>query len=355
MPPKTEDLFYQQPSSNDSPMSSSVLDSPVAAMSPTVEATTITTATTNSRNILPPKDSVPFLKRRQVSTASLSGSLSRVLESSDCIIGIILALETLEARVAELLAHVQMEQLQGDGEPVSPLLEACHHSLASRMPHVLRQCKILVDRIDQAGTDHEKAMIATLRSGFALVAAVQFLDTVQEALYCNARSGMDQTLKHILTVAQQHSTKNLNVVPGDATGPAFRVSHWLAPALAFDAVCGPKISTRLEGKLPLNLEVEPVITYMAEDLLTDGKDLAFRRCSLEVLDCRHRPSEFTEGAGGLGVAFVRIQLSPLDDESYPLRIWKENEVEKLIVKEVRAYVLACEVCVGLREPKDALT
>jgi hypothetical protein len=107
MPPKTEELFYQQPSSNDSPIS--VHDSS-AAMSPAVGA--VATAT-NSRNILPPKDSVPFLKRRQISTASLSGSLNRVLESSDCIIGIILTLETLESRVAELLARVQMEELQG--------------------------------------------------------------------------------------------------------------------------------------------------------------------------------------------------------------------------------------------------
>ena len=100
-------------------------------MAPTVGTIAIVP---NSRSILPPKDSVPFLKRRQISTASLSGSLSRALESSDCIIGIILTLETLESRVAELLAHVQMEKLQGEEEPTSPLLEACHHSLASRMP-----------------------------------------------------------------------------------------------------------------------------------------------------------------------------------------------------------------------------
>jgi hypothetical protein len=199
-------------------------------------------------------------------------------------------------------------------------------------------------------------MIATLRSGFALVAAVQFLDTVQEALYCNARSAMDQRLKQILAGAHGESSKNSEGLSGDVQAPAFRVSHWLAPALAFDAVCGPKISTRrLEGKLPLNLEVEPVITYMAEDLLSGTKELAYRRCALEVLECRHRPSEFTEGAGGVGVAFVRIQVSPLDDEFYPVRIWGENEVEKITVKEVRAYVLAFAVHVEWTRTSGNLT
>jgi hypothetical protein len=183
-------------------------------------------------------------------------------------------------------------------------------------------------------------MIATLRSGFALVAAVQFLDTVERAVVGDSRPNLDRGLKQVMLMAQKNSA--LGDVPGQNP---FRVSHWLAPALAFDAPCGAKVRANIRecSKLPLDLEVEPVITYGADELAS-GEQLEFRRCLVEVLDCRHRPSEFTEGAGGLGVAYVRIRISPLflDDDGSPaagpIRIWGEQEVEKLSVKEVRVYV-----------------
>jgi hypothetical protein len=310
-----------------------------------------------SRSILPSKDSVPFLKRRQVSTASsaaLSGSLNRVLENGgeECFAVFVSTIETLEARVSELLAALDAEKKEVDGasesSKPSPVRDACRQSLANRMPHVLRQCKVLVKRVEESNFDKDESgqnkMIATLRSGFALVAAVQFLDTVQEAAYGASRPALDRRLEEVTALARRESVLDEGETLASAPPPLFRVSHWLAPALAFDSACGPKVRTRLPGdgnkQLPLDLEVEPVISYMAGDLASGSKAVEFRRCRVEVLDCRHRPSEFTEGAGGLGVAYVRIRVSPLDDgsASSPIRIWGEEEVEKLTVKEVRVYV-----------------
>jgi hypothetical protein len=354
MPPKTEDLHYQA-SSDDSPVpverdASTVIDTGDVPTPP------VLLAVKKSRSILPSKDSVPFLKRRQVSTASsaaLSGSLNRVLENGgeDCFSVFVSTIETLEVRVSELVAALDAEEKDtvaaSESNKRSPVRDACRQSLTTRMPHVLRQCKVLVERVAESSRDVEESgqnkMIATLRSGFALVAAVQFLDTVQEAIYGGSRPALDRRLEEVTELALHERVQGEGETLETTSTPLFRVSHWLAPALAFDAACGSKVCTRLPGdskQLPLDLEVEPVISYMADDLASGSKPVEFRQCSVEVLDCRHRPSEFTEGAGGLGVAYVRIRVSPLYDgsASSPIRIWGEEEVEKLTVKEVRVYV-----------------
>lgn len=347
MPPHTEDaIFFPANATGNAVLLEQAAPEPAtSSMEQLLRSSTNHHPNTNlgGRAILPPQHSIPFLKRQHVSPSSPDGSLDRVLELKGpaCTAGLVMALQTLQTRTVQLLAETAEEEpaTMTSLPLVSPVRAACRRSLQTRMPLVLQQCEILVDRACAAGTAHEgadpdrseedDAMVATLRSSFALVSAVQFLDTIQEALGGGpARTVLDDRLREVLRLAgNEHAAATL------------RLSHWVAPTLSFDAACGSAVRTTLEGTWPLTLEVEPVVAFPADDLRAGERKLAIRACRVEVLECRHRPSQFAEGAGGLGVAFVRIRVSPVDDGAAaksPPRIWGEQEVEKLVVKEVRA-------------------
>jgi len=261
----------------------------------------------------------------------------------------------ISSRVENLLERLRDEEEGGGGEGAesseSPVREACRRSLTVLVPFLLGKVSLLIDGVDDVSEDGgSKRMIGKLRATFALVNCVQYLDTIDAAASSESRAALDERLGSVLRSISRASSSSSDDFTAGAT-TAFRISHWVAPALAFDVPAGRPAFASLDchreddgdsDALPLKLRVEPVVSYRAEDL-TSGKSSGesappFRRCAVEIEKCAHRSKEFAEGAGTIGVAQVRIKVTPLDERSsrnrHP-RIWGEEEADRLCVTDAR--------------------
>lgn len=263
------------------------------------------------------------------------------------------SLRNVSTRVKNLLQRLddeaQKEQREEDVVSSSPVRDACRRSLSTTMPLILEKVSLYVDNIDEGGSSSKsisttssssKRMIAKLRATFALINCVQYLDTIESGLSSNSRNRYDEVMKSVLTKIRSNP-----LIDDQFKAKAhFRVSHWVAPTLAFDIPAGDMTSaTAAEGEgdstadsLPISLRVEPVISFGSEDLITGKKgSKTFRRCAVIIEKCHHKSKEFAEGAGTIGVADVRVKVFPLDEGAKRARIWGEKEGDRLCVTEAR--------------------
>lgn len=248
------------------------------------------------------------------------------------------ALKKLSAQSDELLKTCEKEVSSS-----SPVQAACLLALRTRMPYFLKQGSLLIQDMNdniQNQKDNSALFVQKLRSRFALVTAAQCLDTIQAAMTCPERKQLDEQLTKILSQSKEREQALMS------NSLSLRVSHWVAPSLAFDLPAGKSVSRVLDGterkdSLPLEVEVEPVVTFPADALLhgnTEKRTLRF--CRVEIESCKHTPREFSEGAGTIGVAVVRVRVSPLDQAGKRALVWGQDvEGDRIYVKAARAVQL----------------
>jgi hypothetical protein len=91
--------------------------------------------------------------------------------------------------------------------------------------------------------------------------------------------------------------------------------------------------------LPLKVEVEPVVEFLADDEASVNAAVdAAHPCKVTILKCTHRARDFHSGAGTIGEACIRVRLSPLDDSNdKQLSVWgTDKQVRSLRIREARA-------------------
>jgi len=216
----------------------------------------------------------------------------------------------------------------------SPVLDACHLSLRTRMPHVLEQTSQLIESIQESKEESIK-MVAKMRSSLALVRAAQYLDIIDIAMEDPPRKRLDGQLANML-----ESSEMKELALEFQTKPSFRVSPWVTSLLAFEIPAGLPARRTLTTDvfLPISVEVEPVFEFRAEDLDGERNVLhSYRACSVEIEKFRHDAREFCAGAGTIGVCTLKLRISPLnDDDADNLRVWGYDEdVPKLCITEAR--------------------
>lgn len=249
----------------------------------------------------------------------------------------------LKNRVESLLLRLNEEQGQLVEGSSSPTSNACRQSLSTTMPLILRKVALLVDSVNDDDADESKRMVGRLRATFALVNCVQILDVVESAMSHPSRGRFDEVMSSVL-----ERIRNTPTIDDQFKSEAvFRVSHWVAPTLAFDIRAGEVASTSIEqssseggnntaDSLPLSIQVEPVITFTGEELIAGKKGSeSFRRCGVVIEKCAHKEKIFSEGAGSIGVVDLRVRVWPLDEGCPKPRIWGEEETSRLYVTEAR--------------------
>lgn len=276
-------------------------------------------------NLLPLNHSVPFLKLEQPMLAQ--ENVKTDIQSIEDFTSTVLC---LRSRLDRLLDELEKGSSR---DPASPLRQACLYSLRNRAELNIKQASVLVEGIDKS-TNNEGRTVGKLRATFACVPAVQYLDTVELAMSCSALDGQ-------LAMILDQLRKEWMLSDPSTPTPCFRVSRWVAPVLAFDIPSGRSTTKSVTGdgvrSLPLSLEVEPVVTFTAADLMTGKcKFGSIPHCSVEIESCKHQAQSFSQGAGTLGLAIVRVRVLPLNAASRPVRIWGEEEAEVLRIKEARA-------------------
>jgi hypothetical protein len=273
------------------------------------------------RGYLPAKDDVPFLDLQQPFLEGLSGGNDNDL---------FLTYHKLCARYDTLLLLVEESES-------SPVRDACLISLRTRMPLFLKHAGLHIESLEKS-LDDSARVVSKLRSTLAMVAAVQYLDTIESGMTCESRATLDEQLACILNKVQgiQEKTTTAINIP-----LCFQVSHWLAPALVFDLPAGAAARTSILSEdvdsLPLSLEVEPVLSFRTGRLLSgEAKNQAVGTYSVTIEQCKHRPEGFAGGNGALGVASVRVRVATTNESNPGVRVWGEEEVEKLKLKAARA-------------------
>jgi hypothetical protein len=298
-----------------------------------------------------------FVELQQPSLLSEGGNVAEAFETS---------LGFLSLRVKELTARTleAVQSLENPDEDSSPVLKACTMSLHSRVPLLLKQASLLIHQLkcqpqssssDDNDDDesNKRIVIGRLRSNFALVRLVQYLDLIESAMQNPPRELLDVRLLEILKKASHPLVASSSAVAGEGARPFFRVSPWLAKTLAFDLPIGQTASTRLlpssadKKNLPLEVEVEPMFEIHAADIVAGKLEncLSFCSCSVVIESCKHKATPFSSGAGMIGECIIRVHLTPLqyDDDkkqgassSASRATWDEAEPEKLVVREARA-------------------
>lgn len=292
------------------------------------------------------------------------------------------ALEQLEKRMEQLmflLAHEDSQALQKNNE--SETLRACVVSLKSRLPFVLEQTKQWVAlELDpesigslQPRASHA-ASVSNLRSTLAIFRADQYLDRIQEAMDIAVESHNNHVDKHLRTVLD-----GLDIAAFPAAfqkdGLAFRISPWVPAALCFDLPLGQSARASFPGddgcgqrRLAIDLDVEPVVEFRADDQLSaQYAHQAARACSIEILECKHfvtrgrqyhslPPQQSRMLLGGDsadGEATIRLLVSPLtggignrsmnivgtdgDNTNKKRQVWGCDDIVKsLHIQEARA-------------------
>jgi hypothetical protein len=238
------------------------------------------------------------------------------------------ALSKLQTHVEHLL---KIQSHTGETNKPSPANDACLWSLRNKMPRFLERASLLIERLKSNGTD--EIMVGKLRCSFAMAAAVQFLDMLEYGMICPARDIIDARLSTVLEEVARLTNHDEFFV--------FRVSHWVAPShsLAFDLPACKPATLELHDDFPLTVTIEPLITYLAEDLYNVSKELPeLRMCSVKIETCKHNPLTFAEGAGIIGTALIRVRFTPLHDPSSQSGVWNESgtPIDKLSILEARA-------------------
>jgi hypothetical protein len=254
----------------------------------------------------------------------------------------------LTLRVEELAART-MEAVQSLENPDdSPVLKACTMSLHSRVPLLLKQASLLIHQLKCQNSDKaaaDRVITGRLRSNFALVRLVQYLDLIESAMQNPPRELLDARLLDILR-AMNMNNSSVSIAGNTEQEQAafFRVSPWLAKTLAFDLPLGQTASTQLAGNLPLEVEVEPIFEIHAADVVA-GKleNWSFCACSVVIQSCKHKATPFSSGAGMIGECIIRVHVTPLHNDkkqpvSTPARAaWSESQFQKkLVIREARA-------------------
>lgn len=269
---------------------------------------------------------VPFLDLPQ--SAILCFANFKACEVEDEHAKLVAALQNLSLRVNRLLAFGKETD-----SSLSETLQACSASLRTRMPLVLRQTKELVE-----GVGPKTRLVCKLRSNLALFRAIQYVDRIQEGF--ESKEALDKQLRTVLAGLDMAS------LPEDfKKGLSFRISPWVASVLSFDLPVGESAHAPLQGsgsKLPIDVEVEPVVEFRADDLasVSYAHDAA-RACKVTIVECKHTARGFCSGAGMIGEATIRVNVSPLDGSSsatkQQLQVWgRDKGVKGLRIKEARA-------------------
>lgn len=263
-------------------------------------------------SFLPAKDSVPFLDAQQ----PLLGCIPEDGDSE-----LPLAYEKLCKRY-----EVLVEQL---GSLKSSLVrDACLNTLQTRMPLFLRHAGLHIESINKS-SDGAGRVVGKLRSTLALAAAVQVLDTIESAMASEAREVLEEKLAMVASKASSQAAA------------CFHVSHWVVPALVFDLRAGAAAFASVEGdkhdSLPLELTVEPILSFGADELLSGSvRDRTIGMYDIEIVECKHSPQGFAAGAGALGVAFVKVRVSKRNETCKGIRVWGEEDIDVLKLKAARA-------------------
>lgn len=235
------------------------------------------------------------------------------------------AFQSLSSRVDRLLASEK-------DTTGSLVLQACSLSLRTRMPLVLRQTSEL---IESAG--RESQLVSKIRTTLAMVRAIQYMDCLQEGMDPETNEGIDAQLLSVL------SGLDVDSLPEDfKNNLSFRVSPWVPSDLAFDLPLGESARTHLEGdgssKLPISVEVEPVVEFRAHDFASvKNARAAARACKVTIEKCTHCALEFP-GAGICGEATIQVRVTPLDGTNpNEIQVWGlDKDVQGLCIKEARA-------------------
>ena len=245
-------------------------------------------------------------------------------------------LESLKARAERLT------QCCANGS-LSPVRRACSLSLRARVPLVLRQTEQQLAK-SKDNAYGEGNPLGGMRSMLALVRATHFLDAVQEGMDPESNEGLDEQLSTVLAGLDAES------LPEDFRRQlSFRVSPWTVSALCFDLALGPSAQWHTtpqearrggEQKLPIRVEVEPVVEFRAHDRASvAAARAAARACAVEIESCGHEARAVCTGAGMIGEATVRVRVRPAAARSSDRRagVWgSDEEVQSLCIKEARA-------------------
>jgi hypothetical protein len=220
----------------------------------------------------------------------------------------------------------------------SVTLQACLASLHTRMPLVLRQTEEWVER----GMSPKALLVCKLRSTLALFRADQYLDRIQEAIDPCSNRGYDEQLRIVLAGLETTCLSD-----DFKKGLAFRISPWVPSTLCFDLPVGSSARASFPGngakKLPISLDIEPVVEFRAEDRVSvTFAHLSARACQVTIVDCKHVARKFDASAGVWGEATIRVLIAPLDCAALEAsdgkrHVWGcDSVVKSLQVKEARA-------------------
>jgi hypothetical protein len=214
----------------------------------------------------------------------------------------------------------------------SPVLEACRLSLLTRTPLVMNQAESLIESLRNCG-DSTSRLRDKLQASCTILRIAKYLDTIELAMRNPPRESLDEKLHSILQCTQvQLLQKEME------HDISFRISPWVPSCLAFDLPVGHSARCSVPGSHALNVEVEPVFEFHANDLL-NGRNVigSFQACRVEIEKIKHKPCQFYSGAGTIGECMIRIRLSPIANKSGRIPIWgEEPAVDELVVKEARA-------------------
>jgi hypothetical protein len=243
----------------------------------------------------------------------------------------------LSAALTELKAHYSniLSTVDASLSPSSPVLEACRLSLLTRAPLVVSQAENLIESLEHC-TDVSSRLKDKLQASCTILRAAKYLDTIELAMKNPPRDCLDDKL---LKMLQCEEAQLLRQEVGD--GLQFRISPWLPSCLAFDLPVGKSVHQSFAGDRvspPLNVEVEPVFEFHANDLINDRNVIgSFQACRVEVEKVRHKALDFTSGSGTVGECMICVRVSPLSRNSQMVPIWgEEPEVDQLVIKEARA-------------------
>lgn len=284
------------------------------------------------RSVLAKHGDGSFFDDHQSQLASMA---SDVFSDRECAAHFAATLRTVSGRVENMLRQLNGED--GTSSP-SPTRDACRQSLSRTVPLIMEKVSLLVDSVDDEstnGADSSKRVVSKLRATFALVNCVQYLDTIEAGMTYDSRGRFDEVMNSVLKKIRDTPAVDEQF----EAASVFRVSHWIAPTLAFDLPAGEVARASVEGggdadgdSLPFTLQVQPIISFKGEDLITGRKgSSSFRRCNVFIEKCHHKSNVFAEGAGTVGVLDVSLKVSPLDEEAHKPRIWGEKEPDRLCV------------------------
>jgi hypothetical protein len=244
----------------------------------------------------------------------------------------------------ERLVDCAMPKAEQHHDHQNLIAEACAISLSTRVPPILSQTKELIEKAGQ-----ESQFVVKMRSTFALIRAMQYLDRIQEGMDPKANEELNDQLQTVLSGLDleslpRHFQKHV----------AFRVSPWVTSVLCFDLPIGESAHASIaphnpQGQLPLEVEVEPVVEFRGHDRasIRYARDAA-RACRVTIEHCTHVERSFAAGAGMAGEATIRVRVSPLQTDSGHTAavvpqvkgVWNYDDTvaDRIHFKEARAYV-----------------